>query len=157
MLLIKTFTELSVDTEMSPMTHYDVIKWNIFLVTVPFVRGIHWSPVFSSHKEPSMFLCCQSKQSVDKHWIDWQFETPRRSRDVALMSQMHEPAKQIYLRIYTIDGWYTCGDDYLGPLLQTEIKRDQGVHGWKESQPLFFVGCTAVWQYLRCSYDTTSM
>ena len=31
------------------MRNYDIIKWKHFLLYWPFVRGIHWSPVDSSH------------------------------------------------------------------------------------------------------------
>ena len=32
------------------VTHDDIIKWKHFLCHWPFVRGIHWSPVDSTHK-----------------------------------------------------------------------------------------------------------
>ena len=47
---------------------------NIFRVTLPFVRGIHWSPVNSTHKGQWRGALMLSKQ-----WWDWWFEMPTRS------------------------------------------------------------------------------
>ena len=57
---------------------------NIFLVTGPFVRGIHRSPVNSPHKSQwrgaMMFslICALNKRLSNQSW-GWWFETPSRS------------------------------------------------------------------------------
>ena len=46
------------DNNLLPGTQYDdYITWQHFLHYWPFVRGIHWSTVDSSHKRPVMHSC----------------------------------------------------------------------------------------------------
>ena len=58
--------------------HNDVIKWKHFLRYWPFVRGIHWSPVNSTHKGQwrgaFMFpLICTLNKRLSKQSWGWEF------------------------------------------------------------------------------------
>ena len=75
---------LSVRSSLWQWFHDDVIKWKHFLRYWPFVRGIHRSPVNSSHKDQSrgalmFYLFLRLNKRLSKQWWDWWFETPSRS------------------------------------------------------------------------------
>ena len=66
--------------------HDDVTKWKHFPRYWPFVRGIHRSPVYSTHKGQwrgaLMFffnLRSNTNKRLSKHSWGWWFETPSRS------------------------------------------------------------------------------
>ena len=66
--------------------HDDVIKWKHFPSYWPFVRGIHRSPVNSTHKAPvtrsfdaELFFDLHLIRRLSKHSRGWWFETPPRS------------------------------------------------------------------------------
>ena len=65
------------------MWHDDVIKWKHLSRYWPFVRGIHRSPVNSTHKGQwrgaLMFsLICGLNKHLSKQSLGWWFETPSR-------------------------------------------------------------------------------
>ena len=60
--------------------HDDVIKWKHFPRSWSFVRGIHRSPVNSTHKGQwrgalMLSLICARINGLSKHWWGWWFET----------------------------------------------------------------------------------
>ena len=64
--------------------HDDIIKWRYLPRYWPFVRGIHRSPVNSSHKGQwrgalmLSLICASNKRLSEQSW-GWWFETPWRS------------------------------------------------------------------------------
>ena len=65
-------------------SHDDLIIWKHFPRYWPFVRGIHLSPVNSTHKGQwrgalKVSLICALNKRLDKQSWGWWFETPSRS------------------------------------------------------------------------------
>ena len=71
--------------------HDGITKWKCFLCYWSFVRGIHWSPVDSSHKGSVTELWCLffmlhwANRWKKKQLSSWRFEMPRHSYDVIVM------------------------------------------------------------------------
>ena len=91
--------------KLTYITHDDVIKWKHFRRNWPFVRGIHRSPVNSTHKGQwggaliSSFICALNKRLSKQSW-GWWFETPSR------LLWYHCNVKVTYIALALF--WQTC-------------------------------------------------
>ena len=108
--------------------HDDVIKWKHFPHYWPFVRGIHRSPVNSTHKGQWrgawMFsLICALNKRLSKQWWGWWLEMPSPSlwchcndsgagSSADTVTTMFRAGIYIYIYIYGTDieglilGWF---------------------------------------------------